>query len=122
MRILVVNSFYYPDDIGGAEKSSRLIAETLSEFGHDVYVLCLKNSVCEDVNGIKVFRINPGKFNVKARLNNDPGFIVKLKNRFYETNNKCIVEEVNSIIDEIKPDIMHCNNLYGISGIVWKKE
>ena len=60
MRILIVNTLYYPDKIGGAEVSVQLLAETLVEQGHDVSVVCIARGRVprkESVNGVHVYRI-----------------------------------------------------------------
>lgn len=41
MRVLIVNTLYYPYKIGGAEVSVQLLAEELTRKGHQVRVVCL---------------------------------------------------------------------------------
>ena len=40
MKILIINTFYYPDIEGGAEISVKKLAENLAIKGHDVNVIC----------------------------------------------------------------------------------
>jgi glycosyltransferase involved in cell wall biosynthesis len=120
MKVLVINSYYYPNIIGGAERSTQLIAEGMKRAGHDVMVFCLKHAKDEEVNGVKIYRANPGKFNVDIRINDKGNFFQKLKNKMVETNNKTIYKELIKVIDEFKPYVAHLNNLYGLSPIVWK--
>ena len=40
MRVLIVNTFYYPNMQGGAEQSVKLLAENLLKQGHTVAVYC----------------------------------------------------------------------------------
>ena len=120
MKVLVINSYYYPNIIGGAERSTQLIAEGLKRAGHEVMVFCLKHETLDEVNGVKVYRANPGKFNVDIRIKDQGSFFQKLKNKLVETNNKVIYKELIKIIHEFKPDVAHLNNLYGLSPIVWK--
>ena len=120
MKVLVINSYYYPNIIGGAERSTQLIAEGMKRAGHDVMVFCLKHAEDSLVNGITVYRANPGKFNVDIRIKDQGSFLQKLKNKMVETNNKIIYKELLKVIDEFKPDVAHLNNLYGLSPIVWK--
>ena len=55
MKICIVNTFYYPDMIGGAEVCVVKIAEQLSKYGHEVHVICTdKKNSCEIINGITV--------------------------------------------------------------------
>jgi len=39
VKLLLVNTFYPPDGPGGAERSVRLLAESLQQRGHDVTVV-----------------------------------------------------------------------------------
>ncbi|MEB9515624.1 glycoside hydrolase, partial [Bacillus cereus] len=59
-KILIVNSFYYPDIRGGAEISTQLLAEDLSK-NHEVFVLTTgKNRdeiIKEEINNVKVYRL-----------------------------------------------------------------
>ena len=41
MKILILNMFYYPNLIGGAEHSVKLLAEHLAAKGHKVSVLTM---------------------------------------------------------------------------------
>ena len=103
MKVLVINSYYYPNIIGGAERSTQLIAEGLKRAGHEVMVFCLKHETLDEVNGVKVYRANPGKFNVDIRIKDQGSFFQKLKNKLVETNNKVIYKELIKVIHEFKP-------------------
>ena len=114
MRILLVNTYYYPTMVGVTEQSIKLLAEGLKNKGHEVFVLTgdrsdIRNEVIE---GIKVIRLN-----LKNNLNKGP---LKIIRKCLEFNNFSIVKEVNNIIDEIRPDLIHTNNLFYISPVIWK--
>ncbi len=58
MRILIVSTIYYPDHLGGAEISTKNLAEGFyRKLGYDIAVFChgLSDST-ESINGIKVIR------------------------------------------------------------------
>ena len=58
MKICLVNSFYYPNIIGGAEISVQKLAKELNILGNEVHILCTgTNNKCNDIDGIKVHRI-----------------------------------------------------------------
>lgn len=40
MRVLIVNTFYYPNMQGGAEQSVKLLAENLLRHGNTVAIYC----------------------------------------------------------------------------------
>ncbi|UAA16046.1 glycosyltransferase [Klebsiella quasipneumoniae] len=41
MKILIINTLYYPQKVGGAEISVQLLAESLVNMGHQVRVISL---------------------------------------------------------------------------------
>ena len=59
MKILIFNTLYYPNQIGGAEKSAQLLSEGLLSFGHEPVVVCTSDKDYVDyVNGVKVYYID----------------------------------------------------------------
>ena len=113
MKILIVNTYYYPNMIGGTEQSIKLLAQGLREKGHDIYVLTgdKQDKQCEEIDGIKVIRLD---------LSNKSNIAQKLLRKALEINNIRIKNTISNILDEIKPDVIHTNNLFYISPIVWK--
>ena len=58
MRIMIVNSYYYPEIYGGAEFSVKKLAEKLSEMGHQVCVLCSGEKYSQEtIDGRQVLKI-----------------------------------------------------------------
>lgn len=50
MKVMIINTLYYPYKIGGAEVSVRLLAEGLVNLGDEVTVLSLNNkNIKEDI-------------------------------------------------------------------------
>lgn len=120
MKILLVNCYYAPDFVGGAEKSTQLLAESLADAGHTVKVFCLAHAAETQVNGVEVYRADAGRFDVEARITMTGGFFTRLNNKLIEISNRAIGRQLARVIDEFAPDIVHCNNLYGLSSICWK--
>lgn len=114
MRILLVTSYYYPNMFGGTEHSVKLLAEGLKKNGHEVYVIAAdkKDKEIEDINGIKVIR-----FNLKFKSNS---ILWKLVRKGFEFRNYMIKNKLINIIDEIKPDVIHTNNLFYLSPMIWQ--
>lgn len=119
MKILIINTFYYPDIEGGAEISVKKLAENLAIKGHDVNVLCTNDTdKYEEINGVKVNRI---------KINNlySPGEhrdIPKLKKILYRTldlYNFLNIKKLEDVIRKINPDVIHINNIYGLSTALW---
>ena len=68
MRVLIVNTFYYPNMQGGAEQSVKLLAENLLRHGNTVAIYCADakegQKTVEEINGITVYRCTTGKFDL----------------------------------------------------------
>ena len=141
MRILLVNDWYYPNMIGGAEHSTKLLAESLQKRGHEVYIYCIdktkssgKDLIIEDINNVKVIRGNGGKYDLyssndstlteKIRLKG--GFhwyfyiLKKINQKVIEIYNPSIKDEIRKVLEISHPDIVHTSCIAGISTIIWK--
>ena len=58
MKVMIFNTLYCPNQIGGAEKSVQLLAEGLLEKGlKPVIVTTGKENYVDYVNGIKVYYV-----------------------------------------------------------------
>ncbi|GKU84891.1 glycosyltransferase family 4 protein [Niallia sp. NCCP-28] len=119
MNILLINTFYYPTIIGGAEISVQKLAEGLVKNGHNVSVVCTdKEDKYEILNGVQVFRI-------KIKNMYDPiesqkqGIIRKSIYRIIDLYNIFNYKRLREIFIKVKPDVVHTNNTYGISPVIW---
>lgn len=112
MKILLFNTFYYPNMVGGTENSVKILSEKLYEKGNEVAVCTIdgkeKNTI-EIINGIKVYRFKKKKI---ASL--------KILKKLLDINNVFFTKQLRNVLEDFKPDIIHTNNLYGLSNIVWK--
>ena len=69
MKILYINSFYAPDEIGGAEKSVRFLAEALQQQGHTTAVLTLgRQTEKSSLNSVAIHRISAPNLTFQATL------------------------------------------------------
>jgi len=122
MNILLVNTLYYPYKVGGAEVSVKLLAEGLVNKGHKVTVASMhdgKKTRVEIINGVNViylpyknkyWQFDGVKHNAVSRL---VWHIIDCYNlKYYKV--------FSELISEINPDIVHTNNLSGLSVSVWK--
>jgi glycosyltransferase involved in cell wall biosynthesis len=119
MKVLLLNTLYYPYSYGGAEKSVQTLAENLVLSGEEVQVITLgENNKRYDLNGVGIWSIKiknkywPFSENEKSRVDK---FFWHLK----DVRNKSYVEDLNKIIQGFGPDIIHTNNLSGFSPHVW---
>lgn len=122
MKILFVNTLYYPNIIGGAEKSLQILAESLVEEGHQGVVVSIspgKQVEVRDVNGVKVYYV-PLKNLYWPFDDAKPSVLKKLLWHTIDTLNPWMSQELGKIMDAEAPDILHTNNLMGFSTLVWK--
>jgi glycosyltransferase involved in cell wall biosynthesis len=110
MRIALLNIQYYPNIEGGAEISTQKLAEELSD-KNEVYVICngTYTGEFEEINNVKVIRMSA----IKPFHNKIQKVIAKL-------NRSQSVSLLRGILADIKPDVLHTNNLHAFSVIVWK--
>lgn len=114
MRVLIATTYYYPNMLGGTEQSVKFLAEGLVRKGHEVYVVSAdyKGTKRETINGVNVIR-----FNLKYRSE----FIGwKVVRKGFEFRNYLIYNKLESIVKEIKPDVIHTNSLFYLSPVIWK--
>lgn len=123
MRILFVNTYYYPNMFGGAEKSVKLLASNFSKkypcavFSADASIKGLQKEIVDDV---VVYRSGSFFFNFKARFYKSESRFCKVKNRLSDLHNPVAYRHFKRVLDEFKPDIIHTNGLRGIGPKVWK--
>lgn len=121
MNILIVNTYYYPEIIGGAEISVKKLAENLA-IDNNVYILCSgKNDKKEVINGVNVIRFKP--YNIKRRVDiKDSGIsmIIKIIRKALDVDNRLNDIRLLKIVKEVNPDIIHTNGLYEITPAIWR--
>lgn len=126
MKILILNMFYYPNLVGGAEHSVKLLAEHLAAKGHKVSVLTMDGISASDlykaekINGVSIYRAYDKNIYQRRILNNKANIIDKLWNGIHLLWNPKMNKIVKKIIDFTTPDIIHTNNLASMSCQVWK--
>jgi glycosyltransferase involved in cell wall biosynthesis len=124
LKILIVNTLYPPEIIGGAEVSVSLLAEAFVQRGHKVSVVCLQNKqdrTMDELKGVRVYRVP---------LDNDywpfgnawkPSSVQRLKWHLRDTWNRRSAARFSEILDIEKPDVVHTNNLTGFSVSLWSE-
>lgn len=113
------NTLYYPNQIGGAEKSVQLLAEGFKAFGHEPVIVCTSNrNYIDYINDVKVYYIKTRNFYWSVDAKKQSAFIKPFWHLIdsYNPFNKNIGE----IMDRETPDIIHTNNLAGFSVSVWR--
>jgi glycosyltransferase involved in cell wall biosynthesis len=119
MKIVLFNTLYYPHILGGAERSTQILAETLNKKGFDVVVISTGNKDEEDiVNGVKVYYINIPNIFWRYEAHKQ-GIINRSLWRAIDYYNFFTGPRVKKILLKEKPDICHTNNIGGFSISLW---
>ena len=126
MNILIINTFYYPNMVGGAEHSVKLLAENLVKAGNCVSVYTLdgdgnksEGMIGEIINGVMVYRGHDMYFDREKHFN-PQGIDEKILCRLSSFQNRRIKRDLDYLQVHMKPDVVHVNNIYGISSYVWQ--
>lgn len=123
LSILFIASYYYPYEIGGAERMLQIHMEGLSNNGHNISLLtlCPKSNNIEqsEKNGIIIYRA-PIKniFWPKDTLKHNK--IKKVLWHLIDTYNPKYNKDINSVINKVKPDVVICENIAGWSPAIWR--
>lgn len=118
MRILFFNTNYYPNIFGGAEISTQLLAECLYTLGNEVWVCTIADCEKRDVvNGVNV--IYTSYRNAYWAFKGTKSKWKKSIWHFLDIYNIRFASFFRKVIYEIKPDVIHTNNICGFSCIVW---
>lgn len=120
-KILIVNSYYDPTIIGGAEISTQLLAEGLTK-DYKVYVLTTGNQksglIREEKNGVEIYRIPCMNLYWPAERKNRSN-LMKLGWHLVNAINPRQYYFLKNLLNEIKPDFIHTQNLNGIGTYIW---
>lgn len=113
------NTLYAPYKIGGAELSVQTLAEGFVSRGHNVGVVTLgeKDEIVV-VNGVRIWRLKI--YNSFWPFDNvRKGGFDKLRWHINDVYNKSYKNQFQRIINAFSPDIIHTNNLAGLSVFIW---
>ncbi|WP_244818110.1 glycosyltransferase family 4 protein [Caballeronia sp. Lep1P3] len=122
MKILIVNTLYYPDKVGGAEVSTQLLAEGLVRAGMEVSVACASGTGFDSVtalNGVRVYRMR----NANLYWPHQPkrhSRVAKLLWHAIDVHNVIMSRKLKKIIAREKPDVVHTSNLACLSVDMWR--
>jgi glycosyltransferase involved in cell wall biosynthesis len=120
IKAMIVNSLYYPNVIGGAERSTRALVSNLKKFGIDPVVVTVSDRDKTDtVDGAKVYYISHSNiyWSYYSKTKNN---ILKLFWHLLSLYNPIILNKVKKIIKKEKPDIVHTNNLSEFTVGLWR--
>jgi len=120
MKILIINSLYFPNIVGGAEKSVQIIVENLKKFDMIPVVVTISDEERIDyINGVKVYYVHHSNI-YWSYYSKTKKYILKPFWHLFSLYNFIITKKVNSIIEKENPDVVHTNNLSEFSVGIWR--
>lgn len=120
MKVLIINSFYFPNKVGGAEKSVQIMAEALVKKGHQVCIFTLACRIEQKYsvyNGVHVYYIKPfvqRALPTNQRRNLMDRILFQISSDWFD---HVVYKALGSCIDKEQPDVIHVNNL---AGLTWR--
>ncbi|HUV30386.1 MAG TPA: glycosyltransferase family 4 protein [Acidobacteriota bacterium] len=121
MKILLVNSLYHPNVVGGAERSVQILAEGLREREVEPVVVSTAAETTQGaVNGVRVYYLKVPNLYWMRTAKEQPGY----KKPFWhliDSYNPLAVSVLGEVFDREEPQVVHTNNLAGISAAAWKE-
>jgi glycosyltransferase involved in cell wall biosynthesis len=120
MKILYINTLYYPTIVGGAEKVVQSLAEGLASVNVETVVAATASRTTVDqIGGVKVYHVGMKNlfwtYDERKRLP-----FMKPFWHLIDIYNPFMAREVEKIIDREQPDLVHTHNLQGFSVAAWK--
>lgn len=121
MKIAYINSFYAPDEVGGAEKSVRFLAEAMVRQGHEACVITLgPERATSELNGVRIERLPIANVYDPLDASPKPGW-KKLLWHGLDSYNIKGAKAVGLVLDQWQADVAHTNNVAGFSVAVWQQ-
>ncbi|MFH2051732.1 MAG: glycosyltransferase family 4 protein [bacterium] len=129
MKILLQNSLYWPDMVGGAEQCTLLLARLLRERGHRVDILSTSGrhgrsgelSESPDVDGVgRVFKGDShGLYDLIDVGDRRPGILVRGLHHYAAVHSPRWRRLALGLLRDLEPDVLHTNSLVGHSPALW---
>ncbi len=132
MKILMQNSLFFPNVIGGAEMSSHLLAEKIQECGHQVDALAttgrrkgppgLSTRPLGNTAGSVFESSSNGFYDIFSEDGSipTPGILIRGLHHFAAVYSPRWEKLAGQAMDQSKPDILHTNTLVGMTPAVWQ--
>lgn len=122
MKVLFVSTLYAPNEKGGAERTVRILAETLVARGHEAVVISLApDGVARTgmVSGVKTYYVPLANLFWK-QSEQSRSRIGRMAWHLIDAWNPLMARRVRRILREERPDMVQTGNLQGFSVSIWR--
>jgi glycosyltransferase involved in cell wall biosynthesis len=121
MKILLVNTLYSPNEIGGAERMVQRLAHGLRRIGHEPEVACLApdgHATSANVDGVIVHRFPLRNVYPLFPAEQRPTLLKPLWHAI-DSSNAAMARELDRLVVLTRPDVVHTHNVTGFSPLIW---
>jgi glycosyltransferase involved in cell wall biosynthesis len=122
MKVAFVSSLYAPNELGGAERTVRTLAEALVQRGHEAVVVSLApDGVAREseLNGVRTHYVPLANIHWPFGRQTPLPAWRRLLWLMVDAYNPLMGARVGRILDREKPDVVQAGNLLGFSAAVW---
>ena len=130
MRILLQNSLFYPDLVGGAEHSTLLLVRELSARGHHVDVLATSGrpgdaaafaeATVDGLSGRVYTAPAAGSLPLLPGADAAPNLLRKAWHHAQNVHDRTWRRRTTALLGERRADVLHTNNLVGVTTAAWE--
>jgi glycosyltransferase involved in cell wall biosynthesis len=122
MKIAFVSTLYAPNERGGAERTVRILAESLVARGHEALVISLApDGVAREdsLNGVKTYYVPLANIFWKQaeEAHSAP---IRMTWHLIDAWNPVMASRVARILERERPDVVQTGNLQGFSASIWR--
>lgn len=122
MKVAFVSTLYAPNEKGGAERTVRILAESLVARGHEAVVISLApDGVARtgEVNGVRTYYVPLANLFWK-QSDESRSRIARMAWHFIDAWNPFMAHRVRRILRHEQPDVVQTGNLQGFSVSLWR--
>lgn len=122
MKVVFVSTLYAPNERGGAERTVRILAETLVARGHEAVVISLApDGVAREgtLNGVRTYYVPLANVFWK-QTEATRSRAARMLWHFIDAYNPIMAHRVRKILKREQPDVVQTGNLQGFSVSLWR--
>lgn len=122
MKVLFVSTLYAPNEKGGAERTVRILAESLVAHGHEAVVISLApdgEARQGEVNGVRTHYVPLANLFWK-QSDAERSRLERMSWHFIDAWNPVMARRVRKILLQERPDVVQTSNLQGFSVSLWR--